>query len=143
MGGGSTTAGAALVIDYGHQRSAIGDTFQAVRGHRFDNPLTAPGLADLSAHVDFEALAAAASSFGTHVHGPVDQGSFLLALGIEKRAANLKIKADPEKAAAIDIALERLTAPNKTGMGAMFKVLGLSHPSLRDIAGFRARSPDG
>jgi SAM-dependent MidA family methyltransferase len=136
-------SGAALVIDYGHPRSAIGDTFQAVRGHRYDNPLTAPGLADLSAHVDFEALAAAVASFGTRVHGPVDQGSFLLALGIEKRAANLKIKADPEKAAAVSIALERLTASNKTGMGALFKVLGLSHPSLATLPGFEREFPMG
>jgi NADH dehydrogenase [ubiquinone] 1 alpha subcomplex assembly factor 7 len=130
------TAGAALVIDYGHRQSAIGDTFQAVRGHRYDNPLAAPGLADLSAHVDFEALARAAASFGAKIHGPVDQGSFLIALGIERRANNLKKNADPEKAAAVDIALERLTAPNKAGMGSMFKVLGLSHPSLSQLPGF-------
>jgi SAM-dependent MidA family methyltransferase len=134
------TAGAALVIDYGHLQSAVGDTFQAVRGHRFDNPLAAPGLADLSAHVDFEALANAAAGFGTRVHGPVDQGAFLLALGIERRAANLKRNADPEKAAAIEIAMERLIASNKTGMGSLFKVLGLSHDSLPQLPGFERRS---
>ncbi|MGZ3411418.1 MAG: class I SAM-dependent methyltransferase [Xanthobacteraceae bacterium] len=137
------SGGAALVIDYGHQESALGDTFQAVRGHRFDNPLAAPGLADLSAHVDFEALASAAASFGTNVHGPVDQGSFLVALGIERRVANLKRNATPEKAAAVDIALERLTAANKTGMGAMFKVLGLSHTSLPQLPGFERKTPVG
>ncbi len=130
---------AALVIDYGHQESAVGDTLQAVRGHRYDNPLIAPGRADLSAHVDFAALAAAASSFGTRIHGPVDQGSFLLALGIEKRAANLKLKASPEQAAAITIALERLTAPNRVGMGALFKVLGLSYADLPNLPGFDRR----
>ena len=127
--------GAALIIDYGHPRSAIGDTLQAVRGHRFDDPLTAPGRVDLSAHVDFEALAATLSSSGTHVHGPVDQGSFLRALGIEKRAANLKLKASPERAAAVESELDRLTSPETTGMGAMFKVLGLSHRGLERLPG--------
>jgi NADH dehydrogenase [ubiquinone] 1 alpha subcomplex assembly factor 7 len=135
--------GAALMIDYGHRHSAVGDTFQAVRGQRFDDPLLMPGLADLSAHVDFEALAAQVSSFGALVHGPMDQGSFLRALGIEKRAANLKLNASPEAAAAINISLERLTAPNATGMGAMFKVLGLSHPSLATLPGFERKVPIG
>lgn len=137
------TAGAALVIDYGHSHSAIGETFQAVRGHRFDNPLTRPGLADLSAHVDFEALGRAASSLGAQVHGPVDQGAFLLTLGIERRATTLKQKASAEQAAAIDIALERLTAANKTGMGAMFKVLGLSNPGLPQLPGFERKLSTG
>src|SRR5262249_45038843 len=114
--------GAALVIDYGHEKSAAGETFQAVRGHHYHTPLIGPGLADLSAHVDFEALAAAAASIGTRLHGPMDQGTFLRALGIEKRAESLRAKASPEQAAAITIALERLTAPNKVGMGSMFKV---------------------
>jgi SAM-dependent MidA family methyltransferase len=135
-----TAAGAALVIDYGHPKSAVGDTFQAVRGHRFDDPLAAPGLADLSAHVDFEALAKAAAGFGALVHGPVDQGAFLFALGIERRANNLKKNADPEKAAAVEMAMERLTAPNKTGMGSLFKVLGLSHHTLPQLPGFERRS---
>ena len=56
--------GAALIIDYGHVQSDVGVTFQAVRNHRYDDPLDAPGLADLSAHVDFEALADAAASIG-------------------------------------------------------------------------------
>ena len=137
------SGGAALVIDYGHHQSAVGDTFQAVRGHRFDNPLAAPGLADLSAHVDFEALASAAANFGTIVHGPVDQGSFLMALGNRAARSQSEKKHHPEKAASIDIALERLTAPNKTGMGAMFKVLGLSHTSLPQLPGFERKTPVG
>jgi SAM-dependent MidA family methyltransferase len=132
--------GAALIIDYGHLRSAIGDTLQAVRRHRFDDPLTGPGLADLSAHVDFQALAMNATSFGAHAHGAVDQGSFLVTLGIDKRATALRVNAAPEVAAAVGVALERLIAPNQTGMGAMFKVLGLSHPGIPILPGFASRA---
>ncbi len=128
--------GAALIIDYGHLRSAIGDTLQAVRRHRFDDPLTGPGLADLSAHVDFHTLAMNATSYGARAYGAVDQGSFLVALGIDKRAAALRLNATPEAAAAVGVALERLMAPNQTGMGAMFKVLGLCHPSIPTLPGF-------
>ena len=68
--------GAALIIDYGHMRTAVGSTFQALRNHRYDDPLNAPGLADLSAHVDFEALARRGCRLGARVHGPVEQGGF-------------------------------------------------------------------
>ena len=56
--------GAALIIDYGHPRSAAGDTLQALRTHQYVDPFDAPGEADLTAHVDFEALAAAAMRGG-------------------------------------------------------------------------------
>jgi NADH dehydrogenase [ubiquinone] 1 alpha subcomplex assembly factor 7 len=134
------SGGAALIIDYGHVRSAIGDTLQAVRRHRFDDPLTGPGLSDLSAHVDFEALTMSATSLGARAHGAVDQGSFLVTLGIDKRAAALRVDASPEVAAAVGVALERLIAPNQTGMGAMFKVLGLSDPSITILPGLDSRS---
>ena len=63
--------GAALIIDYGHVESAIGDTLQAVGRHEFADPLLTPGEVDLTAHVDFQALAQAAESMGARVHGPV------------------------------------------------------------------------
>ena len=132
--------GAALVIDYGHLRSAIGDTLQAVRRHRFDDPLTGPGLADLSAHVDLQALTMNATSYGARAYGAVDQGSFLVALGIVKRAAALRLNASPEVAAAVSVALERLIAPNQTGMGAMFKVIGLAHPGIPVLPGFETNA---
>jgi SAM-dependent MidA family methyltransferase len=58
--------GAALVIDYGHGKSAPGDTLQAVGKHQYADPLLTPGLIDLTAHVDFQALADAAASMGAH-----------------------------------------------------------------------------
>jgi len=130
--------GAALIVDYGHVESMVGDTFQALRGARRANPLTAPGLADVTAHVDFQALGAAAESIGARVHGPVDQATLLRRLGIEQRALNLKKVAPPEKAAAIDVALGRLMAGGPTGMGTMFKAIGLSAPDVATLPGFEA-----
>jgi NADH dehydrogenase [ubiquinone] 1 alpha subcomplex assembly factor 7 len=125
--------GAALAIDYGHVESALGDTLQAVRGHAFAGPLMTPGLADLTAHVDFEALALSAETIGARVHGPVIQAEFLRRMGIETRAAALKKVAPPSKAAEIDTALARLTDTNARGMGFMFKAIGLSHPQLATL----------
>ena len=129
--------GAALIVDYGHVDSMVGDTFQALRGQRKADPLVAPGLADVTAHVDFQALGNAAQSIGARVHGPLDQATFLRRLGIEQRAANLKAVAPPDKAQAIDVALARLTAGGAAGMGALFKAVGLSAPTLRVLPGFQ------
>ncbi|HUI95312.1 MAG TPA: SAM-dependent methyltransferase [Xanthobacteraceae bacterium] len=128
--------GGALIIDYGHAESMIGDTFQALRSQRRADPLLSPGLADLTAHVDFQALGSSAESIGARVHGPVDQATFLRRLGIEQRAANLKKVAPPEKAAAVDLALARLTAGGASGMGHMFKALGISTPEIAALPGF-------
>ena len=122
--------GAALVVDYGHARSAPGDTLQAVRGHCFHDPLALPGEADLTAHVDFEALAKAARAEGAAVHGPVGQGAFLRALGIEARAAALR----PKGGAAVDAALARLT--DDDAMGSLFKVLAVTSLDLPAPPGF-------
>jgi NADH dehydrogenase [ubiquinone] 1 alpha subcomplex assembly factor 7 len=128
--------GAALVIDYGHARSAVGDTLQAVRSHDFTDPLAAPGLVDLTAHVDFQALAQAAESMGARAQGPVEQGVFLRRLGIGNRADTLKRAAPPKTAAEIDAALLRLTSEERTGMGRMFKAIGFAHPGLGPLPGF-------
>lgn len=100
--------GAALIVDYGHVESATGDTFQAVRSHAFANPLIAPGEADITAHVDFQALATTADSIGARPLGPLEQREFLRRIGIEHRAAVLKSQATREVAAEIDAAHERL-----------------------------------
>ena len=87
--------GAALIVDYGHVRSDAGDTFQAIARHSFTDPLKNPGQADVTAHVDFEALARAAEDIGARVHGPVTQGEFLRRLGIETRAETLMAQGQP------------------------------------------------
>jgi NADH dehydrogenase [ubiquinone] 1 alpha subcomplex assembly factor 7 len=127
--------GAALVIDYGHARSGFGETLQAVRGHRFADPLDSPGEADLTAHVDFEALAAAAEEQGAEVHGPLTQGIFLRRLGIELRAEKLKYGKDADTRAAIDAGIARLIEPSP-GMGELFQALAFAHRDLRALPGF-------
>jgi SAM-dependent MidA family methyltransferase len=127
--------GAALIIDYGHTRSDAGDTFQAIARHSFTDPLSAPGQADVTAHVDFQALVRAAEDLGARVHGPVTQGDFLKRLGIETRAASLMAKASPEVGEDISTALTRLIGGGRGGMGSMFKALGISVPNLEVLPG--------
>ncbi|MPZ55213.1 MAG: class I SAM-dependent methyltransferase [Rhizobiales bacterium] len=130
--------GAALVVDYGHTESECGDTLQAVARHAYGDPLETPGLVDLTAHVDFQALATAAESIGASVHGPVPQRDLLLRLGIERRAAALKPKAAPEQADAIDGALRRLLDQGAGGMGRLFKAIAFAHPKLGVLPGFES-----
>ncbi len=130
------STGAALIIDYGHLKSAPGDTLQAVGGHAFVSPLSSPGEIDLTAHVDFEAIMQAADSMGARIHGPVDQAKLLRNLGIEKRAAALKAYASPEKAAEVDSACQRLLGENRTGMGKLFKAIAITHPDMKTVPGF-------
>src|SRR5262245_61360239 len=135
--------GAALIIDYGHVESAAGDTFQAVGGHAFKNPLNAPGTVDLTAHVDFQALAHAAQALGAEVHGPIDQATFLRRLGIETRAEALKKGAPLGKNAEVNSALIRLTSHEGTGMGALFKAIAFADPKLGELPGFEREHSAG
>jgi SAM-dependent MidA family methyltransferase len=133
-----TTGGVLLILDYGHARPGFGDTLQAMARHGFADPLAAPGEADLTHHVDFAALATAASGAGAQVSGPVNQGDFLLSLGLRQRADRLKARATAAQAADIDGAVARLTDPGPTGMGSLFKVLAVSGPHLGPLPGFPA-----
>ncbi len=130
------TDGAALIIDYGHAWYGLGETLQAVAEHSFTDPLRSPGRADLTAHVDFAALAQSAETIGGRIHGPISQRDLLRRLGIDKRAAALKARAPREKAAEIDDALSRLTAAGPQGMGEMFKALAIADPKLGPLPGF-------
>jgi NADH dehydrogenase [ubiquinone] 1 alpha subcomplex assembly factor 7 len=116
------TGGVALIIDYGHTATAVGDTLQAVKDNAFADPLAEPGDADLTAHVDFGALAGAAKEAGAGVLGPVPQGDFLEALGLRARGGRLK-RDNVEHAAEIDAGIARLTDPQQ--MGTLFKALAM------------------
>jgi NADH dehydrogenase [ubiquinone] 1 alpha subcomplex assembly factor 7 len=131
--------GAALVIDYGHATSAIGDTLQAVGQHAYADPLTTPGAVDLTAHVDFEPLIRTMEAIGTKAYGPIEQSVFLTRLGIETRASTLKANATRAAGAAVDAALARLTGHGRTGMGALFKAAAFTHPELGVPPGFESR----
>ncbi len=128
--------GAALIIDYGNTGPPPLDTLQALRHQRSANPFADPGDSDLTAHVDFSALAAAATHAGGRVTTPVPQGVWLARLGIEARAAALKSRATPAQAAAIEAALVRLTAPVQ--MGQLFKAMAITAPHWPQPAGFDA-----
>jgi len=123
--------GAALIVDYGHAESAIGETLQAVRGHHYVEPLVDPGDADLTAHVDFAALKAACGGTGTLCHGPITQGDFLLGLGLLERAGRLGSGKDESTQQSIRDAVERLAGPDQ--MGRLFKVLAVTGADIRPL----------
>ncbi len=128
--------GAVLVIDYGPTHSATGDSLQAVSGHRAHPVLDRPGEADLTAHVDFAALIEAARKAGAAAHGPIPQGSFLRALGIDLRASALAEPATPAQKHDLAAAVARLTAPEQ--MGDLFKVVAFTRADHLPPAGFEA-----
>jgi NADH dehydrogenase [ubiquinone] 1 alpha subcomplex assembly factor 7 len=121
-------AGAALFIDYGCFASAPRPTLRALRRHRPVGVLESPGTADLSAHVDFAAVAQAARAAGAETHGPVPQGRFLTDLGAPARLAALSARAMPAQRQRLTSGVERLLDPAQ--MGALFKVLTLVSPGL-------------
>lgn len=117
----------ALFIDYGPAEPAYGDTLQAVRRHAYVDPLSAPGAADLTAHVHFAALADKARRAGLAADGPLTQAEFLACLGIAERTARL-MAANPGRAGTLEAGTQRLVSP--TGMGSLFKVLAVRSPHL-------------
>lgn len=120
--------GLILAIDYGYRETAIGDSFQAVRAHAPVDPLARPGEADLTAHVDFEALAGAARRAGATVFGPLPQGDFLLRLGLAERAGRLGADKDPATRERITAEVTRLVAADE--MGDLFKAMAVAAPGL-------------
>lgn len=117
----SAHGGAALVIDYGHAVPGFGDTLQALQDKGRADPLQHPGKADLTCHVDFSALAEAANAQGAFAHGVMEQGEFLLHLGIEKRAGVLGAGKSQTVQTEIIAAVDRLVGDK--AMGKLFKVL--------------------
>ena len=125
--------GIALLIDYGHARTAAGDTLQAVRGHEYASVLANPGEQDLTSHVDFEALADTAAEAEALVTEVVPQGEWLIRLGIEARAQSLS-RANPDRANEVQSALGRLTGRDQ--MGEFFKVMAIYSDAWPTPAGF-------
>ena len=129
--------GAALIFDYGPAEPGFGDTLQALAGHGKVDVLATAGEADLTAHVDFAALAAAARGTGARTSPVTTQGAFLRSLGVEARAERLA-RSRPDLAPTIARQLARLTAPDQ--MGSLFKVLSVHAPGL-DPPGFAEPAP--
>ena len=125
------SGGAGLFFDYGHLTPGLGDTFQAVRGHKREGVFASPGAADLTSHVDFSALAAVAQSHGLDTY-LTTQAEFLLSMGLLERAGRLGQAGDAAAQAKISVDVERLAGPDQ--MGELFKVLKLASPARTEQA---------
>ena len=126
--------GAALFLDYGPAVSAPGDSLQAIADGHPANPLSRPGTADLTAHVDFGRLSAEARAAGALVHGPVAQGMFLARLGLFRRTNQLARTLEPRQASAMMEGARRLGEPDR--MGRLFKAMAVSGQGVGVLAGF-------
>ncbi len=135
----SSRPGVALFLDYGAVARTSGDSLQAIRNGRPTDPLFDPGTADLTAHVDFAALAAAARGAGAATHGPVPQGVFLTRLGLFQRTDRLARSQPPGRVLALIDAARRLAEPDR--MGRLFKALALCHPGCPILPGFEFVTP--
>ncbi len=125
--------GAALILDYGAFESLPGESLQALRGGKPADPLASPGEADLTAHVDFAALAQVARQAGAGVWGPVAQGPFLGRLGLWARTEKLA-QANPARAVMLRDAASRLASPSR--MGVLFKAMCITSADAPMPAGF-------
>ena len=120
-------SGFGLFIDYGHVQTTFGDTIQAIKDHAYANPLDNPGEADLTSHVDFEALANIAKTSGLSMPAMLTQGEFLTRLGIRERAARLG-QLHPDRRDTIETACDRLIGNDE--MGRLFKVMPAASPNI-------------
>jgi NADH dehydrogenase [ubiquinone] 1 alpha subcomplex assembly factor 7 len=128
-----SVGGAMLIIDYGYTRTAPGDTLQAMKNHNYVDPLSEPGLADLTAHVDFQQLSHPVQFSSCKVNGPTTQGSYLRKLGLDARAATLA-RANPMRGNEVMAQAARLADSDQ--MGTLFKVMCLTSETWPTPAGF-------
>jgi NADH dehydrogenase [ubiquinone] 1 alpha subcomplex assembly factor 7 len=126
--------GASLIVDYGHVKSSVGDTLQAIAKHQFTDVLAQPGKADVTSHVDFEALAAKLTADGAVAYGPVTQGDFLVRMGLKEREEMLRKRADARQRIRLSKGAQRLVSGNQ--MGQLFKVMVVAHPDMPKPAPF-------
>ncbi|KAI8936797.1 hypothetical protein NX059_006040 [Plenodomus lindquistii] len=124
----TTSSGAALILDYGPLSTIPANTLRGIRSHTAVSPFSSPGLVDLSADVDFNALAESAlrASPGVEVHGPVEQSFFLSSMGIKERAERLlKGAKDEETKRRLDTGWKRLVDVGVNGMGKTYKAMAI------------------
>jgi NADH dehydrogenase [ubiquinone] 1 alpha subcomplex assembly factor 7 len=121
-------SGAALIIDYGPSSTVPVNTLRGIRAHRRVSPFVSPGEVDISADVDFTALAEAAidASEGVEVYGPVEQGVWLTQMGIRERAQQLLATVkDGAKKKEMELGWKRLIEGGPAGMGRIYKALAI------------------
>lgn len=112
---------AALLLDYGHERTAVGETLQAVRAQRHVSPFESPGESDLTAHVDFEDFSGQCRAEDLAVDGPITQSEFLLKMGLVERTQKLMASARSDQIGLLEAGARRIADP--MGMGGLFKVV--------------------
>jgi SAM-dependent MidA family methyltransferase len=132
--------GVALLVDYGYERRdyyspdrSSGTLFCHYRHHGNTDPLYLPGMQDITAHVDFTAVAEAADSAGLRVAGYTSQAAFLLGCGIEQMLEGMAGEQDGEWFALVE-GFKRLVLP--TEMGERFRVMALARGLQGDPEGF-------
>ncbi|WPY00216.1 SAM-dependent methyltransferase [Candidatus Trichorickettsia mobilis] len=131
-------SGASLIIDYGYDiklpqrnRSHYNSTLQAIKKHQYHPLLESLGEADLSAHVDFNALKNTAFAHELTIDGCISQAEFLIKYGILERADRLRNNLAIDEKHIIDKQVQRLIAPSQ--MGNLFKVLALSSLDTNEV----------
>lgn len=113
--------GAGLIVDYGYMDVPLKGSLDAWSKQEYVGIFTTPGQADITADVDFEALRRTAEQAGITVDGPVWQGDFLVEMGINQRADNLKRSASATMIKDIDDEIHCLM--DRKGLGQNFKVM--------------------
>jgi NADH dehydrogenase [ubiquinone] 1 alpha subcomplex assembly factor 7 len=120
--------GAALIIDYGHRKTAMGDTLQAMKGHSFCSVLDSPGEADITSHVDFEQLVVGFRHGKAMPHGAITQGEFLAAMGLSLRSKALARGLSGTAKEDFLRGAKRLA--DDTEMGHLFKVMAVTRAGV-------------
>ncbi|CAN6596850.1 hypothetical protein TRVA0_001S03422 [Trichomonascus vanleenenianus] len=135
--------GAALIIDYGPAHTIPIESLRAIKGHRIVSPFEAPGEADLSADVDFQALKIAAQNDHTvDVHGPIMQGDWLHSIGIGARATQLaENQKTQEGKRRIEQAYNRLVEKGGGAMGKVYKIMSIVPQGATIPVGFGGEVP--
>lgn len=128
------SCGGALFLDYGPAKENAGDSFQAIKDHKYADPLVSPGDADLTAHVQFSRLRDIAIRAGCASPAIEGQGRFLERLGIEARVMQLSRQATEAQHKKIAADHKRLVS--EEGMGTLFKAFAISHGLNAPLAGF-------
>ena len=136
----SLERGALIVVDYGfprheyyHPQRSSGTLMCHYRHRAHGDPFYLPGLQDITAHVDFSALARGASDAGLDVLGYAGQAQFLVNCGITDLLAKVDAS-DVRRYAPLAAAANRLLSPAE--MGELFKVLVVGRGAKHPLAGF-------
>jgi len=132
--------GVLLLIDYGytaseyyHEQRNDGTLICNYRHHAHDNPFVLVGLQDISAFVDFTAVATQPTGFGLNIAGYCSQAHFLIQTGLDEIAQD-KLSTAPDEYLKMAQEIKHLTLPGE--MGERFKVIGLSKNFVNKLRGF-------